>query len=415
MLLRRSFKRTTKPVEKMTLAAWVGLCLVVGIGCHKPTHQDQQTRLENNWSRFRSDMKTQLARQQLENGRVDDALAGLVESVKLQPNDSSLQLVLAQAHLAKGDFQSAVKCVERAEGLGDRSAELHYCKGLIAERLNDYETACRAFGRALAGNPESLDYRLAVAEALIATTNLSRARETIEDTPISQRLNPKYLLLRAELCSMQGEWELAADYYSQLLDVFGEDKWTERRFGLALANCGKHEQAIAILKTHVTRAGGAPQPELSRALVKSYLAVDRPIEALRIAREHNRRFPQDPRGWWLTTSAALLIDDVSLAERAIGRGQQIAPNQPHWLFARACLSSKTGDAAGARALLKDVIRKYEDHPFVLAFNGPAESDRTTAVDPQSFSARRSVGGGSILTTWVSPAPDSTTTESGIQR
>lgn len=135
-------------------------------GCQTPGVQ-QQSREEatQRWRIARSSVKAQLAADQMEMGRVEDAAAELDEALRLDPNNADLSLMQARVFLARGDNAAALETLENLERDHGPSAEAHYLIGIVCQQRLQWPAAEEYFLSALEQSPSEVAYLSAAVQA----------------------------------------------------------------------------------------------------------------------------------------------------------------------------------------------------------------------------------------------------------
>ena len=98
-------------------------------------------------------------------GKTDEGIAELQESVRLRPNFAPAHAALAQAYIAKHDFENAAVEMERVVALNPRNDDARYRLGLIYLELRQSSKAQDTFTQLLKLNPNSADGHAGLADA----------------------------------------------------------------------------------------------------------------------------------------------------------------------------------------------------------------------------------------------------------
>jgi len=98
-------------------------------------------------------------------GKTDEGIAELQKSVRLRPNFAPAHAALAQAYIAKHDFENAAAEMQRVVALNPRSEDAHYRLGLIYLELRQPAKAQNTFSQLLKLNPNSADGHAGLGDA----------------------------------------------------------------------------------------------------------------------------------------------------------------------------------------------------------------------------------------------------------
>ncbi len=362
----------------MAVACIVTLACFTLTACESiPKHQ-QFVEAEQHWSRLRSQMKVRLADQQLNTGRVTEAVVTLEEASRLDPDNPALHRMMARCHLEQRDARSAVDAINRALAVGDQSADLAYTQGLVAEHQWRHDDAVEHHTRAAALDPRNVDYVVAIAECRTAIRQPEEARALLDASMKRFNRDPKLLLARAGICTLLGDLEQAARDYGELNLTLGNTPWTAERHGLILLSLRRYKEALATLEPLVNRDGllanhsddpQPPAPAVIRAVASCYNGLNRPAAAESILNGHLRDHPDDARAWWLLAEAAVMRADATAARECLTKGRRLAPGLPHWDTLHAYLAWNSGDAHTAGSILESAIVRNPNDAMAHCFLG----------------------------------------------
>jgi len=98
-------------------------------------------------------------------GKTDEGIAELQESVRLRPNFAPAHAALANAYIAKHDFENAAVEMQRVIALNPRNEDAYYRLGLIYLELKQPAKAQDTFARLLKLDPNSADGHAGLADA----------------------------------------------------------------------------------------------------------------------------------------------------------------------------------------------------------------------------------------------------------
>ncbi|MEE9296947.1 MAG: tetratricopeptide repeat protein [Phycisphaerae bacterium] len=336
-------------------------------------------------------MKYRLATQQIEAGRIDEAVMTLQQAIELHPDNAALQRLMALCKTEQGDMPAATAAADRAAALGDESADLAYIKGLIAEQQRRHEQALLHYNQAAARDPQNVDYFLAVVESLVTLDRPAQARQFLDDRIDDFGRDARLLLLRAGVCALVGDLQQVADDYDELIVVMHDSPWVAQQYGLVLLQLNRYEEALAVLlpllgtapfarwdeipisflPAPVGRAPPAdsPSPAVVRAVATCYLRMDQPHQVPPLVNSHLRRNPNDARAWWLLAEASARLSDWPVVRRCLRSGRRLNPDRPEWKLLHAYLSFRQGDTTTAAEILESALSQHPDHKPALSFLG----------------------------------------------
>lgn len=195
-----------------------------------------------------------LARTQLRDGAIDEAVTNLRQILAKAPDYSQAQLVLGDALLAQQQFPEAItfyKAVAEARpDIGD--AEGRWANALASQGL--FVDAIPHYRKVLDVLPEASQYQMKLAVALV---QLGRLREAITEFHDVIRRNPNHLNAHLELGNLLmqiGRMKEAIPHYEAVLQMEPTQILARLNLGSALAQAGRHAEAIIQVKKAINDA-----------------------------------------------------------------------------------------------------------------------------------------------------------------
>ncbi len=346
------------------------------VGCETTPHQTQQALAEQRWQQVRGEVKYQLAMQQREKGRVDDAISSLTEAVTLSPEDAVYRTTLATWLLESGQIPEATRQLQTAETLGASSAAYHYASGLLAERRGAGEEAVGHFEAAFAGERSNIDHLTALVESLVTVGRPAEARSLVDEHLNDFDRAVKLLVIRATIAELQGDDAQADRDYTEARARCEDASWLDERHALLWVRTGAYAKAMPVLKTLVSSQrtndiGSSAVPDgrggsdvvssaqWVRALATCHNRTGTPDQARRLLYDHLESTPTDGRAWWLLAEAHVRLGEWHAAQRCVDRGRQIASDRPEWALLQAYLIARTEGSAEASEY---ATRVADEHP-----------------------------------------------------
>jgi tetratricopeptide (TPR) repeat protein len=246
----------------------------------------------------------------------------------LLAEDLKPQAALAQAKAleGKGDPAGAADLLGKAIAAGGDTAELRGELGLILYRSGKFHQAILELGRAAQLDPNSSEYSLKLAAAILAEKRYGVALEYLR--------------------SVQGNFERLAEYqYDVGIAYYGL-----RQYSDALTAFGN---ALRI----------APDMDLAHFFLGNALVANGDLESS--VASYRKAITLNPRkaGYYYALGKTLGDLGTSHQQEAISvlrTALQLQPNDTASQFALAKLYDASGDAAAAKPLLESVIGRYPD-------------------------------------------------------
>jgi tetratricopeptide (TPR) repeat protein len=150
----------------------------------------------------------------LDRGKTDEGIAELQKSVRLRPNFVPAHAALAQAYVAKRDFENAAAELQRVIALSPRNEDTYHRLGMIYLEEKQPEKAADTFNQLLKIDPDSAPGHGGLADAL---ANQSQNREALEEYKRAAAIDPGYPSLYYDMGRMEKRLNLYDDAIASLV------------------------------------------------------------------------------------------------------------------------------------------------------------------------------------------------------
>jgi len=147
-------------------------------------------------------------------GKTDEGIAELQKSVRLRPDFAPAHAALAQAYVAKHDFENAATEMRRVIALNPRSEDAYYRLGLIYLEQKLPAKAQDTFAQLLKIDPNSADGHAGLADAL---SDQHRNLEALDEYKRVAALDSGYQGVNYNIGVMQARLTRYDDAISSLL------------------------------------------------------------------------------------------------------------------------------------------------------------------------------------------------------
>jgi membrane associated rhomboid family serine protease/Tfp pilus assembly protein PilF len=151
----------------------------------------------------------------LQEGKTDEGIAELQKSVKMRPNFAPAHAALAQAYIAKHDFDNAAVEMQRIIALSPRNEDAYYRLGLIYLEQKQPAKAQDIFARLLKLNPNSADGHAGLADAF---ADQHRNLDALDEYKRVAALDPGYQGVNYNIGVMQARLNRYDDAIASLLN-----------------------------------------------------------------------------------------------------------------------------------------------------------------------------------------------------
>lgn len=349
-------RQLTHALRGLRGGAVIALVVWAGAGCQTLDHKAAKKKAEARWGEVRGRFKYQLAQQQYDRGLFEAAVTTANEAVAMHPKQADAYVILARSQLELGRPASALDAIEAARRAGVVSAELVYTEGVVLEQRGDMVGALARFDEAHELAPGNVDAMIAMAEGLVVLDRLDEAQKLLDDNEFNFNDRASILVLSAEVCQRRGDRAGAIARYEKAIAVEPSHPWIAQELGRLLAQTGRCPEAVELLRPLLQSARGpVDEGGVRRDLAMCYLSAGIADAAVMVLRSHLDAQPGDAVGQLLYAKAALAVNDMMGAARAIELAQEHQPHQPEVWFVRAVVQWRRGDTDAAIASLQDVL------------------------------------------------------------
>jgi len=183
-----------------------------------------------------------------------NAVAPVYQAATARPADVQAVGALARTLHAWQQWSTAHETYERAQKLAPPAFEWRYLDGLALQRLARHADAAVCFEEALRRSPDYLPARVNLAESLLESGNLDRAKELFDALRREPAAEPASELGLGRIAMAEGHEEMAVPHLERAVALFPE--WGAAYYTLARAYraLGRGADAQRALEQH-TRYG----------------------------------------------------------------------------------------------------------------------------------------------------------------
>jgi len=286
-----------------------------------------------------NEIRTQLAMTRLAVGRRKDAIDELESVLEVDPESAQAALTVGLIYLRKGDFEAALGWAERIRERDPDSVVAESLRGAAFAGLERFPEARASFESVLEREPGNHSAAYNLAELDLAEGNADRAKERYTAIVHDDQTEARAIYKLASMERDRGNIEAAISWYEKLRAV-------------------------------------APDAVMNQIeLLELYLQTQQPKRALAIAKDLERRHPENMRVLLGVGRAQLALNDLNNAKRTFRRMSKFAVYNAGELQRIAEYQILANDADGARWSLQKALQSEPTHlPALISM---AELDRET--------------------------------------
>lgn len=194
--------------------------------------------------------------------RASDNTAKAEETLKkalaLEPDSSDASKQLAMLYMDVGDFKAAIDLLQRITATDD-DPDLLGTLAYAYERVQDYEAAATAYGKALEQDPENPVYHKGLAQNLLFSKKYDQALEEYQTIVQANPRDAEAYMRISQIYRAQGKFDQARQNLTQAEEIAPDN--LEIQFNLVLLDEleGKTDDAIGRIQ-QVLKASAKPGP-----------------------------------------------------------------------------------------------------------------------------------------------------------
>ncbi|WOJ98263.1 PEP-CTERM system TPR-repeat protein PrsT [Congregibacter brevis] len=274
--------------------------------------------------------------------------------------DSRVFGLLANAHLAAGEPESAAPHARRLLELASTEPEVLEIVARVELANGHPDKAQRHLESALVSLPDDVALRKQLIDALVRQEKFSRALDEIASLPTDVQDDPAVLNVRGRLMGYSGDFRQAAVYLGRAFELYPSGV-TLTSFASAKWAMGLQGEAIAQLSEWLE---DQPDDMLVRnQLASRYLELGENDAALT---QYKLLVDQDPDSVVVLNNLAWLMrsEDTATALEYIARADKLAPQSPQIKDTYAMVELENGNMDRALALNAKALEAAQGSPDI---------------------------------------------------
>ena len=348
-------------MRKIVTSMVIVVCAIC-IGCG--THFEGKEVVRQHWEKSSAQIKFNVAQQQYNDKRLDEAISTVSESVTADPCFPDARLMYGQLLFLKGRHKEAEEQLNEAVRLDENLKDGWYWLGMAAQQKGDYDKARDCYGKASELDPVNVDYALAVSETCIMQAEYDHAVRFLEDKIEAMPGEISLKVAAADLLTRMGRDEQAIALYKQAMLVHGDDDAIAESLGYCYVFSGKWRQGADIFTKLAANCLDEDRSKLYLKLValcsmnsSQYRQAVHYYDRLSVAEIDNAEV-------WLKMGQAAL--GAGAAERARACGEKVLSLRPD-----------STDAVVLIGCAEYVLRNYG--PALRCFERIADDDKNASL------------------------------------
>ena len=172
---------------------------------------------------------------------------------KIDPNSEDVALNLARLYGESGDLKRAIETL-KAVPEDDRTAKLSFALGAGYDQIKDTKDAVTAYQQAVDMDPDNLDAKRALAQALLSNNQLSDAEHAYQEIAAADPQDAQALVRIAECQRRQGHYEQALATLKKAQALSSDSDEILFNESLTYDALGRYAEATQVLQGLVTHS-----------------------------------------------------------------------------------------------------------------------------------------------------------------
>ena len=172
---------------------------------------------------------------------------------KIDPNSEDVALNLARLYGESGDLKRAIDTL-KAVPEDDRTAKLSFALGAGYDQIKDTKDAVTAYQQAVDMDPDNLDAKRALAQALLSNNQLSDAEHAYQEIAAADPQDAQALVRIAECQRRQGHYEQALATLKKAQALSSDSDEILFNESLTYDALGRYAEATQVLQSLVTHS-----------------------------------------------------------------------------------------------------------------------------------------------------------------
>ena len=235
------------------------------------------------------DAERGLANALLADGQLDEALKALTDIVTAEPQDAQSQIHISEIQRRQGHYEDALATLEKAKPLAQDSLELSYNEALIYDSLGRYDEAIGVLNTLVAGSvhgdgkysdPEKANRAIFLDRLAAIYREQNKTAEAVATYKQMAELGNDYAKsgYQGEVDAFRDshQWKDATAAAAEAAKALPKDHSIQLMYAGQLADTGQIDQGIALAKAQLSKSGNAPDDrEVHLALAQIYTRLKR--------------------------------------------------------------------------------------------------------------------------------------------
>jgi tetratricopeptide (TPR) repeat protein len=312
--------RNTLFIGSLTLLVALAGCGPTKAG--KEARADARARLDSFSSGFTYDQ----AEQEFRTGQFERALRAIDRAIEQDPNVAQFHVLRGRILIEMNLLERALESIETAIELNPDLAEAYYFAGIVQQRWTNDELAVDHYSRAFDLEGDNLEYLLATAETMVALGEFDAARELVESKLKYFERDVTLVHLLAQIAQLEGDPATAVRLFEEARMLSPEDVSLKEELMWAQFDAGMLGDCLETTRDLQTEFG-EPRMDLIHVECRCLNRLGRSKMAHNRYLELTRMEPEDPMIWIEFGALAWELGDMRRVAQCSVRAIALAPER----------------------------------------------------------------------------------------
>lgn len=350
--------------------AGLGMLVVTTIGCtgHGKFTSEALDAAKERQGKLKAAADYDMANTQFAAGNLDPALDSINQSLSRYDKVANAHLLKGRILLEKGQSSSAMDAFDAAAKIDPSDPEIDYFRGIVFERLGDYESALNCYKQALSRKANEPKYGLATAELLIDQKRLTEAKDLLESAQTDSSAQPGFRQALGHIALIEQKPDDALRYFEQAVSLEPSDPALREDLAVTQAELHKWVEAEANLAKVLLDPSYAQRRDLIYLRATCLIELRRPVDAraLLLPLANDSDGGESVQAWLKLVDVGAMLEDDALLKLTSQRLISLVPNRPEGYIAIALVQRRAGEKDAALASANKALEKSPDDPAAKA-------------------------------------------------
>ncbi|MFT5284757.1 MAG: putative Zn-dependent protease [Planctomycetota bacterium] len=337
-------KRLSASLGAMTLIA-----LTAGCAAQGEYTSEARAEAQNNSDRLHAGTEYDQANRKYQSGDFDSALKSIEKSISFESSVAKSHLLRARILIEMGDYSGALYSLDTGSDLDLDNHEYPYLMGVVYEQLKQFDLACEVYEAALKIKPHDSASRLALAEVFIQLNRNEDAKSILKASPGWTDGEAGFRQTLGHIARLEGNDDEALREFQKAAILSPNDSGILEDLFRSQAEAGDFSEAIRTVRELVDRPYYEQRPDLQRLHARCLLQTRQPVEARTILKALTRESGTATgfETWHLMADVAMLLKDDRLLGQAGEHMARTDPSRSEGFVAQAVSHRRVGNLEAA--------------------------------------------------------------------